>query len=85
MTCSSKYFPQEKFRYNLKTVFFKFPNFGDFPGGPVVKTPCFHSRWKHFTGSIPSQGTKGHIRCDQNKYINKFPNFYLDFLYNEGE
>ena len=29
--------------------------FGDFPGGPVVKIPCFHFRGH---GSIPGQGTK---------------------------
>ena len=28
---------------------------GDFSGGPVVKTPCFHSRGM---GLIPGQGTK---------------------------
>ena len=28
---------------------------GDFPGGPVVKTPHFHCRG---TGSIPGWGTK---------------------------
>ena len=28
---------------------------GDFPGSPVVKTPCFHCRGK---GSIPGWGTK---------------------------
>ena len=28
---------------------------GDFPGGPVVKTPHFHSRG---TGSVPGRGTK---------------------------
>ena len=27
----------------------------DFPGGPMVKTPCFHCRGR---GSIPGRGTK---------------------------
>ena len=27
----------------------------DLPGGPVVKTPCFHCRG---IGSVPGQGTK---------------------------
>ena len=30
-------------------------DFGDFPGGPVVKTLCFQCRG---TGSVPGQGTE---------------------------
>ena len=35
----------------------------DCPGGPVVKTPCFHRRGD--TGLIPGQGTKipHAVRC----------------------
>ena len=31
---------------------------GDFPGGPVVKTPCFHCRGAGDVGSFPGWGTK---------------------------
>ena len=31
------------------------PHYRDFPGGPVLETPCFHCRGH---GSIPGQGTK---------------------------
>jgi len=33
----------------------KFSRVGDFPGGPVVKTWCFHSRG---TSGVPGQGTR---------------------------
>ena len=38
-----------------KLVFIKEFSYGDFPGSPVVKTPCFDCRGM---GSIPGQGTK---------------------------
>ena len=44
----------------------------EFPGNPVVGTPCFHCR---STGSIPGLGTKiPHAKTKQNKTPNKINN-----------
>ena len=41
----------------MVVVFFK-RKIGDFPGGPVAKTPCSQCRG---LGSIPGQGTRSHM------------------------
>ena len=48
--------------YGIKT------SWRDFPGGPVIKTPCFHCR---DTGSIPGQGAKIPHDKLHNRKINK--------------
>ena len=42
----------------------------EFPGGPVVRTPCFHCGG---VGSIPGQGTKipQAVQCGQKTKTNK--------------
>ena len=42
----------------LNNQFKKTTNFGDFPGGPVAKTPCSQCRG---LGSIPGQGTRSQM------------------------
>ena len=44
----------------------KINKFWEFPGGPVVRTPCFHYRG---TGLTPGWGTKipQAVRCGQKK------------------
>lgn len=45
-----------------------------FPGGPVVKTLCFHCRG---TGSIPGQGTKiPHTVQDTHTHTHMHTNIY---------
>ena len=39
---------------SLDLSFYKIPTYWEFPGGPVVRTWCFHC---HGPGSIPGQGT----------------------------
>ena len=69
--CSHQCLQNEPLIGFANLLFWKY--FLDFPGSPVVKTPCFHFKG---TGSIPGWGTKilhatWHSHKKENKQTNK--------------